>query len=367
MSESRSSKEIVKVALIGFDHMHAGDQLKTALDHPAARVVAAYDTTPGRAQGVLNDYGVDVPVFTSLGRLIEVTSPDIAFVCTTTDQHVVAVEQLAAAGVHAILEKPFAGTIDDVNRMIAASKASKTIVCVNWPLAWVPAHRTTRRLIQDGAIGDVLHVHFYDGNRGPLFHGHGKIELRPTLEDKAASWWYSRENSGGSLRDYLGYGVTLGTWFRDGRLPRGVTTTTFVPDGLEVDEQAVVVADYETGLSVFETRWGTLSDPWVTQPSPRCGFVVTGTTGSITSWDYEPHVTINRGNEAETERVPSDTPATEDENALANLISHLLHGRPLDEPLSAGTSRLGQLIFEAALRSDELKRRVELSEIALPR
>ena len=356
-------ESLLKVAVVGFDHMHAGDQLRTALDHPAVRVVGAYDALPERAASVLADYDFDVPVFTDLDELIANSAPDIAFVCTTTDRHAETVEKLAAAGVHAILEKPFAGTLQDVDRIIQASEKADTIACVNWPLAWVPAHRTTRRLIQEGSIGDVVQVHFYDGNRGPLFHAHGKAERHPTVEEKASSWWYSRENGGGSLRDYLGYGVTLGTWFRDGVLPRGVTTTTFVPDGLDVDEQAVVVADYDTGLSVFETRWGTHSDPWSIQPSPRCGFVVTGTTGSITSWDYEPHVTVNRGNEVQPVLVPSDVPAPEDSNALANLIAHLQDGRALDEPMSSKTSRLGQLIFEASLRSDELKRRVGLHEI----
>ena len=356
-------ESLLNVAVVGFDHMHAGDQLKTALDHSDVRVVGAYDVIPERAESVLADYDVDVPVFTDLGELIASSALDIAFVCTTTDRHAEVVEELAAAGVHAILEKPFAGTLHDVDRIITASEENGTLACVNWPLAWVPAHRTTRRLIQEGSIGDVVQVHFYDGNRGPLFHTHGKAERHPTVEDKASSWWYSRENGGGSLRDYLGYGVTLGTWFRDGVLPRGVTTTTFVPDGLEVDEQAVVVADYDSGLSVFETRWGTHSDPWTIQPSPRCGFVVTGTTGSITSWDYEPHVTIHRGNDVEPVHVPSDTSVPEDSTALANLIGHLRYGRALDEPMSSKTSRLGQLIFEASLRSDQLKRRVELHEI----
>ena len=38
-----------------------------------------------------------------------------------------------------------------------------------------------------------------------------------------------------------------------------------------------VVARYDLGLSKFETRWGTFTDPWTHQPQPKCGFVVVGT------------------------------------------------------------------------------------------
>ena len=59
-----------------------------------------------------------------------------------------------------------------------------------------------------------------------------------------------------------------------------------IPEGLEVDEHSITVARYAQGLSKFETRWGTFTDPWVTQPQPKCGFVITGTHGTISSYAY---------------------------------------------------------------------------------
>ena len=53
------------------------------------------------------------------------------------------------------------------------------------------------------------------------------------------------------------------------------------PTGLEVDEHSIVVARYAHGLSKFETRWGTFTDPWIIQPQPKCGFVILGTEGSV--------------------------------------------------------------------------------------
>ena len=102
-------------------------------------------------------------------------------------------------------------------------------------------------------------------------------------QEKPHSWFYKQAEGGGSLLDYLGYGTTLGTWFLGGRSPLEVTATVDEPTGLEVDEHSVVVARYNTGLSKFETRWGTFTDPWTHQPQPKCGFVVVGSEGTISS------------------------------------------------------------------------------------
>ena len=94
---------------------------------------------------------------------------------------------------------------------------------------------------------------------------------------------------GGSLLDYLGYGVTLGSWFLNGRVPIEVTCVCDEPAGLHVDEHSITIARYDFGVSKFETRWGTYTDPWIHQPQPKCGFVLVGTEGTISSYDYEPY------------------------------------------------------------------------------
>lgn len=351
-----------RVIGVGFDHMHIGDQLRTALEHPQAELVGVTGGDAARVDAVCGDLGLDLDADEDLDQLVARANPEIAFVCSTTAEHANWVERLAAAGVHCILEKPFADSATNVDRMIQAASQGGIALTVNWPLAWVASHRTTKRLIDAGAVGEVCEVHFYDGNRGPLRHDHGKKELAESAEAKRSSWWYSKAAGGGSMRDYLGYGTTLATWFRDGATPDAITASWHLPAGLEVDEQSVVVAEYDTGLSVFETRWGTLSDPWTRQPLPRCGFVVGGSEGSIASWDYAETVALQLADGSEAQQLPVDSPAPEDRSALANLIAHLDRGRPLDPPMTAEISRTGHLMVEAAVASAERGARVPFEE-----
>ena len=173
---------------------------------------------------------------------------------------------IAPYGTNVLLEKPFAASLAEADRMAAAMAATGKLFAINWPLAWYPPHVTSKRLIDEGVIGKVIEVHYYDGNRGPFPHTDDDADPGSIAERKVSSWFYQEAKGGGSLLDYLGYGVTLGTWFQGGKAPLEVTTVVDRPAGLEVDEHSVSIARYEQGLSKFETRWGTFTDPWILQP-----------------------------------------------------------------------------------------------------
>jgi glucose-fructose oxidoreductase len=255
-----------------------------------------------------------------------------------------------------------AASLADADRMIRAVEATGKTMVINWPLAWYPPHITTKRLIDEGAIGEVIEVHYYDGNRGPLRHVADKVEIseEEAARQKSQSWWYQREAGGGSLLDYLGYGVTLGTWFHGGRAPIEVTCTVDERPGLEVDEHSVTVARYASGLSKYETRWGTFTDPWTHQPQPKCGFVVVGTAGTISSYDYEKTVRVQIREHPEGQEMPVDTIEPPRQNPIQYLIHCLAAGEPVAGPLSPALSRIGQQIVDTALVSAREKRTVPL-------
>jgi glucose-fructose oxidoreductase len=223
---------------------------------------------------------------------------------------------------------------------------------------------TTKRLIDQGVIGDVLEVHYYDGNRGPLWHQADKreVDTETVVREKPRSWFYQKKRGGGSLLDYLGYGVTLGSWFQGGRIPLEVTTVVDQPPGLEVDEHSITIARYAHGLSKFETRWGTFSDPWTHQPQPKCGFVIVGTQGTISSYDYEPTIRLQTCAQPEGVTLPVDRLESPRRNPIEYLIHCLESEQPIEGPLSPQLSRIGQQIVDAAARSAALHRTVSLAE-----
>jgi predicted dehydrogenase len=298
-----------KIAGINFDHFHMGDLLRMAHNHPRAEIVGISDEDPARMQTAASNFSIPSErQFTDYRECLERTQPDIVILCPATARHAEYVEKVAPFGVHLLVEKPFAASLADADRMIRAVEATGKTLVINWPLVWSAGHQTAKRLIDEGAIGDVIEVHHYGGNRGPLYHTADKIEVSDAevRRQKPASWWYRQETGGGSLLDYLGYGVTLGTWYLGGRAPLEVTCVVDEPAGLEVDEHSVTVARYEFGLSKFETRWGTFTDPWTHQTQPKCGFVIAGTAGTVSAYDYEPTVRVQTRAKPEGADLPVD-------------------------------------------------------------
>ena len=167
-----------RVAGINFDHFHMGDLLREAFNHPDAEIVGICDADPKRMQGAIDNFGIPADrVFTDPEKCLAETKPDLVILCPATAEHAAWVERVAPSGVNILMEKPFAASIADADRMIAAVQKTGKLLAINWPLAWYRSHNTTKRLIDEGVIGEVIEVHFYDGNRGPLYHLADKVEV----------------------------------------------------------------------------------------------------------------------------------------------------------------------------------------------
>ncbi len=352
-----------RVAGINFDHMHMGDLLRMADSTPNAELVAVCDDEEDRMTDAIHNFGLGKgQIFTDVKNCIRSSKPDLVILCPATKDHATAVEEIAKFGVDILVEKPFAANLGDADRMIDAVAAGGSKLAINWPLRWYPSHVTTKRLIDEGTIGDVREVHFYDGNRGPLYHLADKIEVseEEVSRKKPDSWWYKKASGGGSLLDYLGYGATLGTWFMNGKAPETVTCTTWGAEGLEVDEHSITVCRYDTGLSKFETKWGTFTDPWTLQPQPKCGFVVVGSAGTISSYDFEDYVGVQTVSNREITPVPVDELVA----PFRNPVEYVLHCKEnsiaVSGPLDPGLCRIAQQIIDTAVLSAQQKKTLEL-------
>ena len=167
-------------------------------------------------------------------------------------------------GINVMVEKPFAASAADARRMIAAMEGRRPargqlaarLVSVAQHRQAAGRRRRDRRADRGAFLRRQPRPALPPRRQGRGLARGGRAAEADLLVVQAA------RRGGGSLLDYLGYGTTLGTWFTDGEAPLEVTSVVDETPGIEVDQHSITVARYARGLSKFETRWGTLTDPW---------------------------------------------------------------------------------------------------------
>jgi predicted dehydrogenase len=339
-----------RVVGANFDQMHMNTNLEWAHDHPDTEVVGVCDETPRRSTGSIGRAvtDLDLPdeaVYSDLDRCLGETGPDIVIGCPRTAEHAAFVERVVDHDIDALaVEKPMAVTLADADRMLAA--VDDELFVVNWPSTWDPVLHTVKRLVDQGTVGDIVEVQYYGGNAGAPPEG---------------SWFYEQPD-GGSMLDYLGYGATFSTWFRDGELPETVTAERHVPGDMAVDVGSSTVCRYDGGLATLQTTWRMLTNPWNVEPQPANGYEVVGTGGAISTRERDVPVRVTTEGRTEGYAVDPDALPDRYRNLIAYLVSCLDEGADPEGPSDPEFCREAHRIVATAVESAEAGERLELAQ-----
>ena len=129
-----------------------GSIARTVVDAAPGAFVAAASRDAGRARA----FGL-AHSFSSYGELVDSDAVDAVYVALPNALHPEWTERALRAGKHVLCEKPFAATRSDAVRATGAAAAGQ--VCAEgfmWRLH--PQTTLARRLVADGAIGDLAHI-----------------------------------------------------------------------------------------------------------------------------------------------------------------------------------------------------------------
>ena len=99
----------------------------------------------------------DLPILPDIDALIE-AGIDIAVVAVPTQFHEEAALKLAAAGVHTLVEKPIAHSVEAGQRMVDAFRDARLVGAVGHIERFNPALQELRRRIEAGDAGEVYQI-----------------------------------------------------------------------------------------------------------------------------------------------------------------------------------------------------------------
>ncbi len=109
---------MVGVGSLGFHHARIAREL------PASRLVGVHDASPERLRHVAQE--LSVSAFSELGELLDAV--DACIIAVTTSAHEAVALQALRRGVHVLIEKPIAPSIDAADRILAMAEQSGATV-----------------------------------------------------------------------------------------------------------------------------------------------------------------------------------------------------------------------------------------------
>ncbi|MEO5534727.1 MAG: Gfo/Idh/MocA family oxidoreductase [Pseudolysinimonas sp.] len=119
-------------------------------------LVGAVDPSDERRAWAADTYGI--PTVASIAEAIADIDFDIAVVATPSHVRVPAVRELAAAGKHILVEKPFANSIDEAQQMVAAADEGGVQLAVDQNFRDHYPFELARAAIAAGRIGRVIGI-----------------------------------------------------------------------------------------------------------------------------------------------------------------------------------------------------------------
>ena len=146
----------LRVAAVGFWHVHADDYARAAREHPGTDLIAVWDDEPERLAAAGERWQVDATG--DLDALLARDDLDGITVTTATTEHDRVIAAALEAGKHVFTEKVLSPTVEGAQRLVALATERGLVLTVSLPRLFDGPYLTLRRLQREGAFGQVVYA-----------------------------------------------------------------------------------------------------------------------------------------------------------------------------------------------------------------
>jgi len=347
-AQSSPTHPPLRVGIVGLVHGHVHGFLDQSRHSPEIEIVGIAESDRQLLSQAASRYGFNQStLFTDLEDMIAKVHPQAVLAYTNTYDHRRVVEIAARHGVHVMMEKPLAVSLDDALAMEKAAHDAKIHVLVNYETSWYPSNHAAYDLVHEGALGEIRKVVVHDGHSGPKEIG---------VEPEFLGWLTDPKLDGaGALFDFGCYGADLMTWLMDGQRPESVTAVTqqIKPQIYSrVDDEATIILTYPRAQAIVQASWN-----W---PFDRKDIEVYGQTGYAITVKRDDVRVRRKGEDREAQIAAKTVPAPYN-NSLSYLRAVILDGAKEDGLSSLETNVTVTEILDAARRSAATGTTVRLS------
>jgi 1,5-anhydro-D-fructose reductase (1,5-anhydro-D-mannitol-forming) len=275
----------MRVAILGFWHVHAEDYAAEAQAHPDVEIVAAWEDASRGAAGA-DDLGVSYHA--DLTELLARPDVDGVIVTTRTTAHRDVIIAATEAGKHVFTEKVLALTPSEAREIVDAVERRAVRLVVSLPRLSHGYTLAIRELLASGRLGEVTEVRCRLSHDGAV----GRRWLPTRFFDP-------EDSGGGALVDLGAHPLYLTRLFLGG-MPESLSAEFGHLTGQSVDDNAVAIMRHASGaIGIAETGFVNPSSPFTIE--------IHGTDGSLLYGTPEPRLLLSagsRGDDAHWEELP---------------------------------------------------------------
>lgn len=211
----------------------------------AARLRACADLADARAATLATEHGAVATAWPDAVRRPDV---DLVIVATTNDALAEVARAALAAGKHVLVEKPAARDLNELEALSRSAVRADRLVRVGFNHRYHPSIRKARRLVDEGAIGELMFI------RARYGHGGRPGYDREWRADPARA-------GGGELIDQGVHVIDLARWFLGDFTDVSGFAHTYFWD-MPVDDNAFLLLRTATARAAFLhvscTEWKNL-------------------------------------------------------------------------------------------------------------
>jgi len=326
-------------------------------------IVALYDPDPERGRTLaplhhdpslrpaLSEAYSGLPFETDLARFVARHDLDLALVTLPNVDAPAAIERLAGAGIHLLIDKPAARSAAELRPAAAAVRGAGVRAVVGLTRRYTPAARAARELVATGSLGRLI--------AAEASFATSSVAVRDP-----ANLLFDRAQSGGGVLSWLGvHDVDALLWLSGEPITEVVAMTGNVGGpGLEVED--VVSVGLRFGGGAVGTIHGGYDLP---ARGYRGRLALRGIDGSVELASEDELVVLERGDDgrlAETHQTFQVTPAAgygaQGRAAITDLLGAIRDGRETEAPIEALVRALA--VIDAAYASARTGRLVRIDD-----
>ena len=253
------------------------------------RIAAVCDITATRRDAARHDIP-DACSYAEYDAMLADDSVALVFVTTPPNSHCDLAVRAARAGKHVFVDKPFAMSLAETERMLQAAADAGVVVHCNQSRRYDGEFRAILEAVRAGRVGDILHVRRVWAQFGLDWATWGIEEFNP-------SWRVQRAYGGGMVYDYAPHCGDQLLQLLGRPVASVAADARCLKFSSEVDDHFTCLMRFDNGATAYLE-----ASNLARLPAPH--WYVTGTTGCITAEGVGTPIRLIAEGMAEPEELP---------------------------------------------------------------